>query len=115
SRTMRKCASSCVHRMGQEKHATHGKKRRARLAERNPIIAASATLIGLRRVSLASAILSFALVVWGAVVRGNGAGMTCPDWPRCQGVWLPALDNPTVFEWSHRLGAIAVTAIIALT
>jgi heme A synthase len=101
--------------LGQEKHGTHGKKRRARLAERTPIIAASPERIGLRRVSLASAILSFALVVWGAVVRVNGAGMTCPDWPRCQGVWLPALDNTTVFEWSHRLGAIVVTAIIALT
>jgi heme A synthase len=101
--------------LGQEKRGTHGKKRRARLAERTPNIAASAERIGLRRVSLASAILSFALVVWGAVVRVNGAGMTCPDWPRCQGVWLPALDNVTVFEWSHRLGAIVVTVIIALT
>lgn len=64
---------------------------------------------------MASAILSFALVVWGAVVRVNGAGMTCPDWPRCQGTWLPSLDNPTLYEWSHRLGAIVVTSIIALT
>ena len=54
-------------------------------------------------------------MVWGAVVRVNRAGMTCPDWPRCQGAWLPALNNSTVFEWSHRLGAIIVTVIIALT
>jgi len=48
-------------------------------------------------------------------VRVNGAGMTCPDWPRCQGAWLPSLDNPTVYEWSHRLGAMIVTIIIVLT
>lgn len=72
-------------------------------------------MVALRRVSLVSAIMAFALVVWGAVVRVNGAGMTCPDWPRCQGSWLPALNNPTFYEWSHRLGALAVTAIIIAT
>ncbi len=73
------------------------------------------SLIALRRVSLTSSVMAFALVVWGAVVRVNGAGMTCPDWPRCQGLWLPALDNPTVYEWSHRLVAGVVTALIVAT
>jgi heme A synthase len=101
--------------MGQEKHATHGKKRRARLAERTSIIAASAELTGLRRVSLASAILSFALVVWGAVVRVNGAGMTCPHWPACEGVFFPGIDTKVVFEVWHRYGAAVLTIVVVAT
>ena len=98
-------------RLGQEKRGTHGKKLQVRPTERIPVIVVSTALTGLRRVSLASAILSFALVVWGAVVRVNGAGMTCPEWPRCQGAWLPALDNPTRLRVVAPLGAIIVTTI----
>ena len=102
SRTQQHLAILRELRLGQEKHGTHGKKRRARLAERTSIIAASAELTGLRRVSLASAILSFALVVWGAVVRVNGAGMTCPDWPLCHGRPYPPPNAHAIIEYSHR-------------
>jgi heme A synthase len=66
----------------------------------------------LRRVGIASTIFAFALVVWGAVVRINGAGMTCPDWPKCRGAWFPALDPKVVYEYYHRVGAAALTVIV---
>jgi heme A synthase len=72
----------------------------------------SSSLFVLRRVGIASVVFSFALVVWGAIVRINGAGMTCPDWPRCRGVWFPALDPKVVYEFYHRVGAAALTVIV---
>jgi heme A synthase len=69
----------------------------------------------LRRVGIAATAFSFALVAWGAIVRINGAGMTCPDWPRCRGVWFPALDPKVVYEVSHRWGAGALTIIVVVT
>lgn len=71
--------------------------------------------LALRVTSIAAAALAFALVVWGAVVRINGAGMTCPDWPKCRGAWLPSLDDPVVYEFSHRVGAPLLTLLIAAT
>ncbi len=69
----------------------------------------------LKIASAAAAAFAFALVVWGAIVRINNAGMTCPDWPRCQGVWFPALNSPVVYEWAHRVGAPILTVLILVT
>jgi len=69
----------------------------------------------LRRVGVASTVFSFALVVWGAIVRINGAGMTCPDWPRCRGAWFPALDPKVMYEYYHRVGAALLTVIVIAT
>ncbi|MDQ6780264.1 MAG: COX15/CtaA family protein, partial [Candidatus Eremiobacteraeota bacterium] len=71
--------------------------------------------LALRVTSTAAAIFAFALAVWGAVVRVNGAGMTCPDWPKCRGAWLPSLNDPVVYEFSHRVGAPLLTLLIAAT
>ncbi len=69
----------------------------------------------LKFASAAATVFAFALVVWGAIVRINNAGMTCPDWPRCQGVWFPALNSPVVYEWAHRVGAPVLTVLILAT
>jgi len=57
--------------------------------------------------------LTFCLIVLGALVRANGAGLACPDWPLCFGNWIPEIDVRVGFEWSHRLLAGSVTAIFA--
>ncbi|MDQ2816656.1 MAG: heme o synthase [Candidatus Eremiobacteraeota bacterium] len=69
----------------------------------------------LRAVSLSATLFAFALVVWGGIVRINGAGMTCPDWPRCRAAWLPALQGPVVYEWTHRFGAGILTLLMVST
>ena len=79
-----------------------------------------------RVTALLAAILTYGLIVLGAVVRSTNSGLSCPDWPTCYGHWLLTPDQfaaipntgyayfQVMLEWTHRLVAGVLLAPLVL-
>ena len=62
-------------------------------------------MTGFQRLCLLTIVVVFGLIILGGVVRATDSGLGCPDWPRCDGSFLPKLERHTLIEYSHRLTA----------
>jgi protoheme IX farnesyltransferase len=68
-----------------------------------------------RALAVATAVVTYALVVLGGVVRVSGSGLGCPDWPLCHGRPYPPLELHAIIEYSHRTAASLTSLLVVLT
>lgn len=81
-------------------------------------------------VAITTIVVTVLLIFIGVIVRASGAGLGCPDWPKCFDMWIPpttAADLPAQFnaeefnvlhtwtEYINRLVGVLVGFLILLT
>jgi cytochrome c oxidase assembly protein subunit 15 len=83
-----------------------------------------------QKTAVTTVIATLVLILIGGLVRASGAGLGCPDWPQCFGMWIPptnaaelppqydaSLFNPlhTWLEYVNRLVGVLIGLFITAT
>lgn len=83
-----------------------------------------------QKTAITTVVATILLILVGGLVRASGAGLGCPDWPKCFGMWIPptsaaelpagydaSLFNPihTWTEYVNRLIGVIIGLLITAT
>jgi protoheme IX farnesyltransferase len=68
-----------------------------------------------RRLTAATAVATWILIVLGGIVRATESGLGCATWPMCDGSLLPKLEYHQLIEWNHRFFATLVGLLMIAT
>jgi protoheme IX farnesyltransferase len=61
-----------------------------------------------KNISLVAVIVTFFLLLLGAIVHNTQSSLACPDWPLCYGQVFPKMEGGVLIEHSHRLLAFFI-------
>ena len=67
-----------------------------------------------KQIAWFSTLLTWPLISFGALVRLEGAGLACPDWPLCYGRIIPPYEFKIMLEVGHRLLASCLGLFILI-
>lgn len=61
---------------------------------------------------LGAAVFVYLVIIAGSIVRATGSGLACPDWPTCNGNWLPPLRADALIVYAHRVVTLLVAPVV---